>query len=238
MAAVSQFGRFLALLKEWPRRRLLLVIAPILALAVILPNAWIAEDAFITLRVTKNIVVGHGPVWNLNDRVQVFTHPLWMIILTFVQWIFPRYIPAAVIWLGIITTLAALVLFLRDIKSRWVLLLSLILILSSKAFIDFSTSGLENPLLYILVILFAHEYLGKRRPFWLSLIAALGVTTRADTAALFLPAFIPLIVDQWRQKAFWLDLLKGATPLIAWESFSLGFYGYLLQCHLVNVTMD
>ena len=222
------FRDYLANFRKWPTRRLLLVLAPVCALGVILPNAWIAEDAFITLRVAKNIVHGHGPVWNLDDRVQVFTHPLWMMLLTLTQWLVPNHTPLAVIWLCIVMTLIAIVLFLRDITSRWVLVVAVILMLSSKAFIDFSTSGLENPLLYILVVLFAHEYLGKQRTFRLAFIAALTAVTRADAAALVVLAFVPLVYKHWRERPFWLDLLKGAVPLLAWESFSLVYYGYLL----------
>lgn len=222
------FRHYFSRFRNWPPRWLLLVLAPICALGVILPNAWIAEDAFITLRVAKNIVHGYGPVWNLDDRVQVFTHPLWMILLTATQWLFPHDTPAAVIWLCILVSLTAIVLFLRDITSRWVLVVAVILMLSSMAFVEYATSGLENPLLYVLVVLFAHEYLGKQRTFQLSLIASLAAVTRADAAALVLPTFLPLIYRHWRNRLFWLDVLKGMIPLLAWESFSLTYYGYLL----------
>lgn len=196
--------------------------------AVILANAWITEDTFISLRAAKNLLAGYGPVWNLDYRVQVFTHPLWMALLTLCQGLFPGNTPLAVIWLGIITTLIAVILLLKDVTSRWLILPVVIALVSSKAFIDYATSGLENPLLYILVILFAHEYLGKQRVFWLTLIASLAAITRADAVALLLPAFIPLIWHHWRQRAFWLDVLKGAIPLILWELFSLVYFGYLL----------
>jgi arabinofuranosyltransferase len=222
---LRQLGREV---RKQPSRGLLMVLSPIAALAVILPNAWIADDAYISLRVAKNILLGYGPVWNIDDRVQVFTHPLWMAVLIFAQWLFPGNAAQAVIVLGIIFTLIALILFLRDIQVRWVMVLSVVLLLSSMPFVDYATSGLENPLLYILVILFAHEYLGKKRTFQLALFAGLAIFTRADAAALFIPAFIPLLMQHWRRREFWLDLLKGFSPLIVWELFSLFYFGYLL----------
>jgi arabinofuranosyltransferase len=215
-------------LKGVPSRGLVIVLAPIFTLAVLLPNAWINEDTFISLRVAKNIVLGFGPRFNLDDRVQVFTHPLWMLPLTTLQWLFGPRAPVAIILFCIALTLTAVLLLMRDLKKRWVMVFALALMLSSKAFIDFSTSGLENPLLYVLVVLFAHEYLGKQRVFRLSLIASLVAVTRADAAALMLPAFIPLVYQQWRHREFWTDLFKGAIPLFVWEAFSLLYFGYLL----------
>jgi arabinofuranosyltransferase len=197
-------------------------------LAVLLPNAWLGDDVFISLRTAKNLVLGHGPVWNLDDRVQAFTHPLWEVLLTFCQLLFPSSVPYAVIWLGILTTLVAVILLFKDIKSRWLLLLGVVVLVSSKAFIDFSTSGLENPALYVLVVLFASEYFGRQRTFWLVLLASLGAVTRLDAICLFIPAFIPLIWNNWRLRSFWIEALKGATPLIAWELFSLVYFGYFL----------
>lgn len=43
---------------------------------------WVAEDAFISLRVVDNLLAGFGPVFNVGERVEVYTHPLWVGILT------------------------------------------------------------------------------------------------------------------------------------------------------------
>ena len=48
---------------------------------LLLRNAWLAEDAFVTLRVVDNFVNGHGMRWNISERVQTFTHPLWFFVL-------------------------------------------------------------------------------------------------------------------------------------------------------------
>jgi arabinofuranosyltransferase len=212
----------------WVRQHIFALAGGLVVLSVILPNAWLGDDIFISLRTAKNIVLGYGPVWNLDDRVQAFTHPLWELLLTLCQLLFPYATPLAVIWLGIGVTLLAVVLFFKDLRSKWVMLLALIALVSSKAFIDYSTSGLENPALYVLVILFAHEYLSKQRVFWLTLLAALAAVTRLDSIVLFLPAFVPLVRNHWRFRTFWLDVAKGAIPLIAWELFSVIYYGYFL----------
>jgi hypothetical protein len=49
---------------------------------IVVVNAWMADDAFITLRTVDNFVAGHGLTWNVQERVQAYTHPLWMFLLS------------------------------------------------------------------------------------------------------------------------------------------------------------
>jgi hypothetical protein len=41
-----------------------------------------SDDAYITLRTVDNWVNGRGLVWNTAERVQTYTHPLWMLLLS------------------------------------------------------------------------------------------------------------------------------------------------------------
>src|ERR1700730_4905150 len=43
---------------------------------------WTAEDAFIDFRVVSNLLGGHGPVFNPGQRVEAYTSPLWILVLT------------------------------------------------------------------------------------------------------------------------------------------------------------
>ncbi|HEY0840318.1 MAG TPA: hypothetical protein VGD74_09030 [Vulgatibacter sp.] len=45
-------------------------------------QAWVVDDAYITLRSVDNFVHGLGLGWNPDERVQAFTHPLWMFCLS------------------------------------------------------------------------------------------------------------------------------------------------------------
>jgi len=49
---------------------------------VLLRTAWVNEDAYITLRTVDNFVNGYGMRWNIAERVQTFTHPLWFFLIT------------------------------------------------------------------------------------------------------------------------------------------------------------
>ncbi len=101
----------------------------------------------------------------------------------------------------------------------------------SRAFLDYSTSGLENPLTHVLLGLFLCVSLADGGPNaggarWLTLIAALLGTTRLDLLLLIAPLFV------WRTAtrptlSAWGALALGSLPLVAWEVFSLFYYGFL-----------
>jgi arabinofuranosyltransferase len=65
---------------------------------------------------------------------------------------------------------------------------------ASKSFVDFSTSGLENPLTYLLIVVFMiifYRTRGKEQSLgWLALVAGLATLNQMDTLLLFLPTLI------------------------------------------------
>ena len=66
---------------EWTALRLLGLAAMLLLAIVVTKDAWLSDDAFITLRTIDNFWNGYGLRWNAIERVQPYTHPLWMLLL-------------------------------------------------------------------------------------------------------------------------------------------------------------
>ena len=62
-------------------------------LAIVLVGAWtyrwVDEDAFINFRIIHNLLAGHGPVFNVGERVEVDSDPLWMFTLALVHAVTP-----------------------------------------------------------------------------------------------------------------------------------------------------
>ena len=198
--------------------------------AWILSRAWIADDAFITWRVIDNFVVGYGLRWNADERVQVFTHPLWALLHV------PLYaatgsLPVASFVLAALCLGLAGVLALRAAGAdRAVFLLALAVPLAaSRAFSDHVVSGLESPLVVLCTAAFAAQALRARtsdaEPPWLglSLAASLLATSRPDALLLVLPCLAALGA---RRGVRWGRLALGALPLVAWEVFSMFYYGF------------
>ena len=67
-------------------RLLLGAIATLLA-ANVLRYGWVTDAAFITFRSVLNLLDGSGPVFNIGERVQSYTHPLWFLLLCLLGWL-------------------------------------------------------------------------------------------------------------------------------------------------------
>ena len=113
-------------------------------LVVIIRNAWVAEDAYITFRTIDNWMHGYGLRWNVDERVQTFTHPLWMMLVAAFYAITrePYYTSLAI---SIALSLATVIVIARRIATdRNAGALAIATLIFSKAFVDYATSGLEN----------------------------------------------------------------------------------------------
>lgn len=228
----GETGRLLALRAPVPRGLSAMALAAFAVLVV--RYAWVTEDAYITLRTVDNFVSGWGPTWNVGERVQTFTHPLWMLVLTLFY---------AVTREAYITTLA--VSALCSVLAVWVLgfgvarasvagFAAIVGLCFARYFIDFSTSGLENPLTHLLLGLFA--WVLVTRPvsrgsiFWLAAIGGLISLNRLDATLLYAPALAFAIVRGKRagvsSRRLVLPLLLAFAPLAAWEVFALIYYGF------------
>jgi hypothetical protein len=45
------------------------------------PYSALFDDAMISMTYARNLAEGHGPVWNVGDRVEGYSNPLWMVFM-------------------------------------------------------------------------------------------------------------------------------------------------------------
>lgn len=202
-------------------------------IAVLIRTTWISDDAAITLRTVLNFTHGFGPVFNITERVQAYTHPLWFLLISvlflLIKNVFYSTIVLSIFFAGLAFYL---IIFRLSCSIEWAIICALSLVLSH-SFIDYSTSGLENPLSFCLLALFV--FLFKKQTFLISprylllinLIFSLIYLNRPDLILLVLPML--LMVDYratQKFKNFYLYIILGFLPLIAWLIFSLIYYGF------------
>ena len=214
--------------------KILLILFIILTAIVIVRNAWVCDDAYISFRVIDNFINGYGLRWNTAERVQVFTHPLWLFFLS-IFYFFTREIFITSIVVSIVLVLISIYLIAyKTSKAASLSLLAVIILCFSKAFIDFSTSGLENPATFLFLAIYFTVFINKKsnpdKLFILSFIASLGVLNRMDSLLLFFPA---LVYEFYKCYKFKFKLFKnfvlvviGFLPFILWEIFSIIYYGF------------
>lgn len=209
---------------------------------VIFSNAWISDDAGLTFRSIDNLHRGFGPTFNISERVQAYTHPLWMWLLALVTAFSQEYFFTTIIVSILCSVWMLSIMAWRIEASDSGLLLVAVGLLLSKSFIDYSTSGLENPLAHLLLVSFAAVYLRHlHTPHYrtLSLLAAAIVLNRQDHLLLIAPALLSLCVRpteqsgsrriRWQlidQQAL-LRLCIGIVPVALWFGFSFLYYGFL-----------
>lgn len=193
-------------------------------LALILAPAWVCDDAYITMRTVDNAVNGFGLRWNVAERVQTYTHPLWMISLIPAYWLTgDAYI--SLIVLSVAASVAAALILYRVAGTPTAGVVGLGLACLSKSFTDYSTSGLENPLAHVLVATaVATLWSDRAKDVSLFLLGSLVALTRLDLALLLAPALLMVIVQ--RRWSVLRAVTVGALPVLGWEVFSLFYYGY------------
>jgi arabinofuranosyltransferase len=196
---------------------------------VLFRTAWITDDAFFTLRTIDNFVNGLGLSWSASERVQSYTHPLWLFVLAAPYAVTrePFYTTLAVSMALSLATVVLIAFFAA--RSFGYGLVAVCILTLSKAFMDYSTSGLENPLSHLLTALFLIILLRKEESLrtlaLLSSIAGLEMLNRLDTGLLFIPT---LLVLAWQRRShrslFALSL--AVLPALIWTGFSLFYYGF------------
>lgn len=197
---------------------------------LLLKTAWVADDAFLTMRSVDNFVNGYGLRWNILERVQIYTHPLWMFLLSGVYYFFRN--PLIAIYL-VSLTISTFTIYLFGSKftpdyAR--IILGFTILFSSKSFFDYSTSGLENPLTHLLMLLylmlfFSQEEFSMKKLFSLFFIASLVAVNRMDTFLILIPSLLYVLYKERSIQTFIYAIL-GFTPFILWELFSLLYYGF------------
>ena len=200
---------------------------------VLLRTAYVNEDAYITMRTVDNFIHGYGMRWNVSERVQTFTHPLWCFLVT-AFYFFTREAFYTLIGLSLAISFAAFYIAIIQVREHNLATLAAAAILFfSKAFVDFSTSGLENPATHLLLACFLLLFLRNagndtfdgRTVFLLSLISGLAALNRMDTFLFFVPVLLMVLIKGWKSGAL-KNVLLGLLPFIAWEVFSVIYYGF------------
>lgn len=215
-------------------------------------TAWLSDDAGITLRTVINFLNGYGLRFNVDERVQGYTHPLWFLLLAAVSYV-ARNVYYSTFFVSIFVSALAFWLVTVKIPNKFSggVVAGLILILS-KAYLDFSTSGLENPLSHLLLATIAllairlHvSYQLKPHTFFF-VCCGLLYLTRADLILLIGPIAVYILVcglyaqpfqreSSIGRSCWWPNkpirpiltaILVGVLPVLLWTFFSIYYYGF------------
>ena len=227
------------------RHRNLVAVALVVAVvALAWQHRWTFEDGFINFRVVKQLEAGHGPVFNTGQRVEVFTSPSWLLLLTVADVLTPIRIEWLSVFLGIALTAAGLALSIRASRLLWSgdaattleLPAGALVIVATAPFWYFATSGLEGGLtfawlggsLYVLAQ-WATRSVSLPRRSWVLL--GLGWLVRPELLLFSLAAVAAVVVAGPREQPLRRRLGASAWAWVlpvGYEVVRMGYFGSLL----------
>lgn len=204
--------------------------------ALMIRLGWVSDDALITLRTALNTWHGWGPGFNVAERVQGYTHPLWFLAWLLVGGISQQWI-LGILVLSVTLSLVAVALITGLTQRPLLVVAAVVALASSNAFMEYSTSGLENPLAYLIlaatfVFLNERKRTGLTRP-WdfvaLGLLTSALLLTRLDLALMVLAPFtIMLFRTRPSFKSWMITAGSTLTPIAIWSGWSWLTYASVL----------
>ncbi len=203
------------------------------------------DDAYISFRYAKNLLDGHGLVFNPGERVEGYSNFAWTMLVAFVMKLGADPVPASQVMglaFGVLAILTA-ARFVRGLEGRWGAgaVAAAAFIAFNPAFALWSSGGLETAMFAFLVVLGLERGLAPdvspagRRLAPLALAAA--SLTRPEGPLLFVLWFAVRAFDTWRagpcadpagRRGLVRDALTFAAPLVPYALWKLWYFGDLL----------
>ena len=223
----------------------ILMVAPVVALGALgWHRRWLGDDGFINLRVAGNLLAGHGMVFNVGERVEAATSPLWVGVIAAVGATGVRLEHAAV-YTGLVLTLLGVVMALWGLRMLQGPSAGLTVPLGVLAYVavvpawEYATSGLETGLSlawmgtgFAVTAVLAREQGQPRLVRWLAAGALLGLgpIVRPELALLSAGWFVLLAAGLWTRSASrrWVRVAAlftafGAVP-VSYQVFRMGYF--------------
>ena len=230
------------------RRRLqgAVLAAPVAALAIV---AWVHRsmffDGYLYLHVVQNLLAGHGPVFNPGQRIEAFTSPLWLALLSAAGFATPFPLTAIAVDLGIAGTVAGLGMAVtasarlvrRAAPDAFLLPLGALVFVAVPPVWSLASLGLETGLVFcwlggcLSILVRWAGGSGRDVPRWSLVVLGLGPVVRPELALdtlVFVGAVV--VVDAGRRpwpRQVALLAWAFAVPL-AYEVFRMGYYGMVV----------
>ena len=217
-------------------RWVVVALAVLVVTSVVALNGWVCDDAFISLRTAAQFWAGEGLVYNQGWRVQAYTHPAWMLLI-----LLAHGLTGGGFWtligLGLLVTALGVGVAVRALPDARAVTIFVAGLISSRAFVEYASSGLENPATHLVLILAAVLALDRRMDALVklrrvALLAALAFLCRPDAILLLAPLVVFTAREARAADVPWAKLAVALGPglalFAAWELFSFIYYGALV----------
>ncbi|MBO6147965.1 MAG: hypothetical protein J6O55_01340 [Lachnospiraceae bacterium] len=227
----SGFLGFLKLNSDLDRLRLFSAVGFFL---MVVSLAWQSDDAYHGYVMSRHLAEGAGLVYNLGERSTASTCPLFTLVIAAAYFVTREMYFTSIMVCALFSLGAYCILAYKICRSKEQLLIAFIALTGSQAFISYTTSGLENSLLFFLSALFLWE-LSKKESYnalsllRLALVFSCLAMARMDSVLIFIPVILWAYLFKRDNvsfpKAVGIGIL-GLLPFILWELFALFYFGF------------
>ncbi|MBL0062172.1 MAG: hypothetical protein IPP40_12000 [bacterium] len=194
---------------------------------------YLYDDAFITFRYTANLVSGHGLVYNIGERVQGITTPIWGFVLAIPASIgVPLEIASR--WLGLLFDLLSLVLIWRIFsweQNGYSGMLVAFLFVVDLFLAKTSVSGMEAPLLLFVMLLAIDSY---QRDKLYSAAVLSGLTVFVRPEGLLFAISLLIYATYVKRKLQLGPMLAGIALIVVGAILQYAYYGQWIPQSVVG----
>ena len=186
----------------------------ILRAPITLQVQYTPDDAYYYLSLARNFVRFHN--WTFDSGVSLTTgfHPLWAYVLVLFHGIFQPstdgFVRISLVLSSLLTLISALILFWKGWKYQQpIILASMVVLLGTRNILINSVSGVEWPLVTLIIVLFCVTFIEKfsnrSGKILLFLLGLIGSTARADFGLLAFSIFLSsFILWKWGKNSEYL----------------------------------
>ncbi|MCR4589645.1 MAG: hypothetical protein K5668_02350 [Lachnospiraceae bacterium] len=201
---------------------------------IVVALAWQSDDAYHGYVMSRNLAEGHGLVYNIGERATASTCPLFTLIIAFFYFFTREMFFTSLLVCTLFSMAAYQILVYGICRTKEQVIISFITLSGSQAFISYTTSGLENSLLFFLSAMFLYilkgreEFNGKEM-FELAVLISLLAMARMDSVLIFVPVIVWIYLFKRKDVSFIKAVgigIAGLLPFILWELFAGFYFGF------------
>ena len=208
--------------------------ALLIFIGVITLLAWQSDDSYHAYIMAKNLVDGNGFVYNIGQRATASTCPLFTLVVAAGYFVIRDMFFVSLLINIVFSAIAFNILLKYFCRTKKQIVFCLITLIGSVSFVSYTTSGLENSMLFFLgaifmKLFFASERYNAKTMFKLAILVALIAMTRMDAVLIFAPMAVFVYLTKRDGVSFGKAVLLGIAgllPFVLWELFSTFYYGF------------
>lgn len=193
-----------------------------------LPGPQPLDDAYITFRYARNLHQGNGFTYNLEEKVQGTTTPLFTLLLTGISLLTGvESIPILSFSIALIADVLNIWLLYhisqKIFKNDWIAAAVSSVFLFQPLRLNVSVGGMETSLFILFLLLMYESYLDQKNHFLTGLWAALAMLTRVDAIL----AVFPLILQAYfkNPKTAFKIVTVSTILFLPWLIWSTLYFG-------------